>query len=274
MDQIHISGLRIRANHGVYPEETRLGQDFYVNATLYTHTRPAGLADDLDLSTNYGEVCQFLARFLQEHTYKLIEAAAEQAARALLLTFPLVQSVDFELCKPQAPISLPFDNVSVSIHRGWHRVYIALGSNLGDKEKYIQDAIHGLQALPDLRNLRCSTLVETEPYGGVEQDNFLNGVLEAETLLSPQELLDTLHGLEQAAHRERLIHWGPRTLDLDILFYDQQVIHTETLTIPHPDLQNRDFVLVPLAELAPWCWHPLLHRTAARLLEEWRARNQ
>lgn len=273
MDQLRISGLRIRANHGVYPEETRLGQDFYVNAVLYADIRPAGLADDLSLSTDYGEVCRFLTCFLREHTYKLIEAAAEQAVRALLLAFPRVRAVDLELCKPQAPIGLPFENVSVAIHRGWHRVYIALGSNLGDRQRYLQDAIDGLKALPDLRGIRCSALRETPPYGGVEQGSFLNGVLEAETLLAPQELLDALHRLEEAAHRERLVHWGPRTLDLDLLFYDEQIIHTETLTVPHPDLQNRDFVLVPLVELAPWCWHPLLRKTAAQLLEEWKERN-
>jgi dihydroneopterin aldolase/2-amino-4-hydroxy-6-hydroxymethyldihydropteridine diphosphokinase len=272
MDQLTITGLRIRANHGVYPEETRLGQDFYVDAILYGDTRAAGLADDLSLSTNYGEVCQFLTRFLQEHTYQLIEAAAEQVVQALLLAFPLVRSVKLTLHKPQAPIGLPFQDVSVTICRGWHRVYIALGSNLGDRESYLNGAVEALSEHPAIRGIRPSSWLETEPYGGVEQPGFLNGVLEAETLLPAEELLNLLHEIEQAAHRERIVHWGPRTLDLDILFYDEETIHTPDLTVPHPDLQNRDFVLRPLAEIAPYAWHPLLRKTAWQLLKELEAK--
>jgi dihydroneopterin aldolase/2-amino-4-hydroxy-6-hydroxymethyldihydropteridine diphosphokinase len=139
---------------------------------------------------------------------------------------------------------------------------------LGDREGYLNGAVNALSAHPSIRKVRPSAWLETEPYGGVEQPAFLNGVLEAETLLPPQELLDLLHQLEQAAHRERLIHWGPRTLDLDILFYDEEIIHTPDLTVPHPDLQNRDFVLRPLAEVAPSAWHPILCKTARQLLAE------
>ena len=92
---------------------------------------------------------------------------------------------------------------------------------------------------------------------GVEQEDFLNGCLELETLLTPQELLEELHRIEQEAGRERKIHWGPRTLDLDILFYDKELIETEDLIIPHVDLENRYFVLKPLAEIAPNFRHPM-----------------
>lgn len=94
---------------------------------------------------------------------------------------------------------------------------------------------------------QVSELLVTKPYGGVEQEDFLNGCLELETLLTPQELLEELHRIEQEAGRERKIHWGPRTLDLDILFYDKELIETEDLIIPHVDLENRYFVLKPLA---------------------------
>ncbi len=272
MDEIHIRGLDVFAHHGVFPEETRLGQHFIVNAVLYTDTRRAGLTDALEQTTNYGEVCQEITRFLQDHTWKLLEAAAEHTAQYLLQRFPLLSAVDLELEKPQAPIGLPFDTVSVKIHRGWRRAYVALGSNLGDKRGYIQGALDGLRQNPQMRVGRCSTFIPTAPYGGVEQDDFLNGAVELDTLLNPWELLDELHRLEQLAGRERKIHWGPRTLDLDILLYDSEVIRSQDLTIPHPDKTNRAFVLEPMAAIAPDVLHPVLHRTMAELLDELRER--
>ena len=100
----------------------------------------------------------------------------------------------------------------------------------------------------------------------MEQEDFLNGAVELETLYAPEELLDVLHTIEQAAKRERLVHWGPRTLDLDILFYDDLVQDDPALTLPHPDMHNRDFVLRPMAELAPHFMHPLLRMTMTQLL--------
>jgi len=268
MDEIRIDNLEVFAHHGVFPEENEEGQTFYVNMVLYTDLRAAGLKDELTLSTHYGEVCHFVTKWMQEHTYKLIETVAETVAREVLKAFPFIQALDVEIRKPQAPIGLPFESVSVKIHRGWHRVYVALGSNLGDKEKYLQDAVKGLDTLRDTQVVKASEWIETMPYGRVEQDCFLNGVAEVKTLLAPRELLDGLHELEAAAGRERKIHWGPRTLDLDIIFYDKLVYEDEKLIIPHVDMQNRDFVLKPMAELNPNFRHPILQRTMKQLLEE------
>lgn len=268
MDKIKIMGLRVFAHHGVFPEETKNGQDFFVNATLFLACRQAGQSDDLMKSVHYGEVSHFITAFLQEHTYQLIEAAAEHTVKALLLAFPLIEKVEFELCKPHAPIGLPFENVSVMIERGWHTVYLAVGSNMGEKEAYIENGIAELRRFSEIQVEKVSDMIVTKPYGGVSQDDFVNGALKIRTLFTPHELLDVLHEIEAHADRKRIIHWGPRTLDLDIIFYDDLVSEDDTLVIPHTDMQNRDFVLKPLLELCPNKRHPLLGRTITQLCNE------
>ena len=267
-DEIHVENLEVFARHGVFPEENRLGQKFLISLTLFTDTRPAGTADCLTQSIHYGEVSAFLTDYMHEHTYQLIEAAAEHMAEELLLRWPLLKGVTLELKKPWAPVGLPLETVSVKITRFWHTAYIALGSNLGDKKAYLDGAVEALDQVRGCRVKRVSSYLVTAPYGGVEQDDFLNGCLELETFLPPHELLDRLHDIEQAAHRERLIHWGPRTLDLDILLYDDLVMDSDDLVIPHVEMHLRDFVLLPLKEIAPNKRHPILHKTVAQLAAE------
>lgn len=266
MDEIRIDGLRFFAHHGVFDFETQQGQNFVLNAVLRCDTHDAGCSDALEDSTSYADVAQCLVDFLTKHTYHLLEAAVEQAARAVLLQFPLLREVELELQKPEAPIPLDFQTVSVRICRSWHTAYVALGSNLGDRAAYLQGALDGLAGDPCIRLGRVSTLIETAPYGDVVQDDFLNGACQIETLYTPQELLEVLHRLERNANRTREIHWGPRTLDLDILLYDQLVLDTPELAIPHRDMHNRDFVLRPMAEIAPYAQHPVFHRS---MLELW-----
>lgn len=267
MDQIIIENLAVFAHHGVYREENEKGQNFYINAVLETDTRKAGTLDDLDLSTNYGEVCAFLDNFLKEHIYKLIETVAEKASEELLLRFPSVRRVTLEIRKPEAPIPLPFESVSVKITRGWHRAYLSCGSNMGDREAHLDGAVEALKADAGCRVLRVSDWVETAPYGGVEQDNFLNGAICLETLYTPEMLLAKLHEIERDHKRERTVHWGPRTLDLDILLYEDCVMYTQELIIPHVDMQNRYFVLKPLAQIAPYERHPLLGLSIGQMYE-------
>lgn len=271
-DEIRIRGLEVYAHHGVYPKETKEGQTFVVNATLYADTRRAGLADALELSTDYGAVCQFITEWMQEHTFRLLESVAERLAGELLLKYDLITRIDLEICKPQAPIPLPFKSVSVRVTRGWHRAFVGLGSNMGDRERYIQGAIEALRAHPGMRVKKVSELIETKAYGVTEQADFLNGALELETLLEPEELLEALHEIENAADRRRVMRWGPRTLDLDILFYDRLVYESDTLAIPHADMEKRDFVLRPLNELAPYFRHPISGKTISRMLEELKER--
>lgn len=274
MDIIRIDNLEVYAYHGVYDEEKEKGQYFYVNAELYTNTRKAGMNDDLDASTNYGTVCDFIHDFMTKHTYDLIETVAEQLAQALLLEFKLVKSILLEIRKPHAPIEKEFESVSVEIERGWHEAFVAFGSNLGDKEKFIDEAIEALSNLPQINIVAISDKIVTEPYGNVEQDVFLNGVMKIETLLPADELLQILQKVEEHAGRERKIHWGHRTLDLDIIFYDDDIISEDDLIVPHPDMKNRDFVLKPLMQIAPYKLHPVYRKTISDMYAELMAKKQ
>jgi dihydroneopterin aldolase/2-amino-4-hydroxy-6-hydroxymethyldihydropteridine diphosphokinase len=268
MDKITIRGLEVFAKHGVYQEENFLGQKFVISVVLHTKTRKAGLCDDLAESINYGEVSHFITDYVTKHTWKLLESVAEHLAEALLLQYPLASQVDLKIEKPWAPIGLPLDTVSVEISRKWHEAYLALGSNMGDKQAYLDQAVAQLDARSDCQVIEVSPYLVTEPYGGVEQDDFLNGALRLRTLLEPSELLEVLHEVEHAANRVREIHWGPRTLDLDILLYDDLVMDTEDLHIPHIEMHMRRFVLEPLAAIAPWKRHPLTHKTVQEMLKE------
>jgi 2-amino-4-hydroxy-6-hydroxymethyldihydropteridine diphosphokinase len=145
------------------------------------------------------------------------------------------------------------------------RVYLSLGTNLGDREASLREALAQLGAA-GIRILRVSSLYETEPRDVPDQPWFLNAVVEAETKLFPKMLLARTQGIEQAMGRKKTRPKGPRTIDTDILLYGNSVIDTETLVIPHPRMHERRFVLEPLAELAPELRHPATRRTVREML--------
>jgi 2-amino-4-hydroxy-6-hydroxymethyldihydropteridine diphosphokinase len=144
--------------------------------------------------------------------------------------------------------------------------YIGIGSNLGDRHSHIEAARDALGQLPKTLLSGFSPVYETEPIGPGEQGRYLNAVASVQTVLSPEELLGALMDIEQAAGRERDEQWGPRTLDLDLLLYDDRVMASERLTLPHPRMHERWFVLRPLADLADDLIHPVLNITVERLL--------
>lgn len=267
MDEICISNLEVFCHHGVFEEENTLGQKFLVSAVLYTDTRRAGKSDELEYSIHYGEVCHTIKKIMEGRNYKLLEAVAETLADRLLHQYDRLQKIKLEIKKPWAPIMLPIDTVSVVIERGWHKVALSIGSNMGERKEHLDYAVSALSECPDHRNLRVSSYLETEPYGYTEQDPFLNACIVLETLMTPEELLAQIHAIEQAQGRERKIHWGPRTLDIDILFYDQAVIEEPDLCIPHPEIPLREFVLQPLEELEPNLHHPITGQTVRQMLQ-------
>jgi 2-amino-4-hydroxy-6-hydroxymethyldihydropteridine diphosphokinase len=146
-----------------------------------------------------------------------------------------------------------------------HCAYISLGSNLGDRLANLREATVRLKSIGNVS--RASSFYETEPVEFTDQPWFVNAVVELQTELAPVELLRALLGLERAMGRERKIAKGPRTIDLDLLLYDNESVNTPELTLPHPSFHQRRFVLAPLAEIAPDVIHPTLCKPAWQLLE-------
>jgi 2-amino-4-hydroxy-6-hydroxymethyldihydropteridine diphosphokinase len=145
-------------------------------------------------------------------------------------------------------------------------IYLGLGSNIGDKLNYIKSAGKEIAKLKDTKVLRSSSIYKTEPWGIKTQDEYLNSVLEIESALIPLELLKELKKIENVLGRKNREKWHEREIDIDILFYDDLILKNESVEIPHPEIQNRKFVLAPLCELNPGLVHPVLKSTVESLL--------
>jgi len=149
-----------------------------------------------------------------------------------------------------------------------HIAFIALGSNLGPREKNITAALAALQSTREVEVSKVSGLYETDPVGGPpDQGRFINAVAKISTTLSPSRLLAVCQGIEKSLGRKRAMRWGPRTIDLDILLFDDEIQSSAELTIPHPMMHERRFVLEPLCEIAPRTQHPVLQQTAREILD-------
>lgn len=268
MEHIFIKQLEVYGYHGVYEQEKRDGQNFLIDADITLQETRANQTDDLEDTVNYGSVCYFIRDYFRNHTYQLLEALTNRLSEALLEEYSGIAAVKLSIGKPQAPIEMNFENVGIWVEKKWHRVYLSVGSNMGDKQAYIDQGIEDLKKHAGIRRVRESKRIETKPYGYTDQDSFLNLAVELETYLSPYELLDAIHEIEAAANRVREIHWGPRTLDMDIVFYDMLCMTEADLIIPHMDMENRQFVLEPLCMLNPGLIHPVLHKSVTRLLQE------
>lgn len=143
-------------------------------------------------------------------------------------------------------------------------IYLLLGSNLGDKKNNLKMACDGMSSIGEIT--RRSSFYATAAWGNTAQDDFLNQAIELNTALPPHQLLEQLLAIETSLGRIRTEKWGPRTIDIDILFYRDEIINTATLRVPHPEIQNRRFALAPMNELAPGLLHPVLKRSIQDLL--------
>lgn len=268
MDRIRIKDMKVYAYHGATLKERKEGQNFYISVDMYVDTYEAVKNDNLEYAVNYASVSAFVKKYATKEKKFLIETLANDIARAILLEFKDIKKIEVEVKKTNAPMPVELEYVSVCARKKWHEVILSIGSNVGDKKGFLDMAVATLENDDNCKDLAVSRYMESKPYGGVDQDDFLNGAIKLFTIYSPYELLTVINEIEAVAGRERRVHWGPRTLDIDIVLYDDLVISDEKLVIPHFDMCNREFVLRPVAELVPHKLHPVSKKTMQELYKE------
>ena len=270
---MYIRELELFGFHGVFEEEKRLGQKFILSLELDLDLKLAGKSRDLTKSVHYGELCEKVEKEFLRESYELIETVALNLADFILNEYKIINGVKVFLKKPWAPVRKHLDTVEIMIKRRKHKAYIGLGSNIGDKEKYLNEAINKISTEKNIEIEKQSSFITTKPWGYLNQEDFLNAVIEIETTLEPEELMDLLLKIEEELDRERTIKWGPRTIDLDIIMYDDLISSNEKVILPHPRMHEREFVLKSLNEIAPYLMHPVLHKRIFTLLEELNSNN-
>ena len=255
-DRIEINGLMVTTVVGALPHEREIAQPLRVDLSLVVDLHDAGRSDELGDTVHYGEVTDRVAAVVRENKDVLLERLADRIAE-VVVGFDRVEAVELTVTKLRPPIAEHVETTSVSIRRtrgeydvaprSSHRAIVALGSNLGDREGYLARALDGLGDI-----VATSQVFETDPIGGPDaQGPYLNMVAVVDTALDPFAFVRRCQRIEAEALRQRTVRWGPRTLDVDVLFYDDVTIDSPELTIPHPRIGERRFVLAPLAEVAP-----------------------
>lgn len=251
MNKISIKNLTINAFHGVHSYEKTESQRFVFNVDMYTDFYFAYKTDDVSDTVNYSSACKTITEVTLNNSFNLIEKLAYEVAFALFESQKAIKRITLTVDKPDAPVDAQFESVSVTVDLKREKVYLSLGSSLGDKQKTLNDALAALSKTRGVTVKKVSSFIKTQPYGGVAKNEFYNCAAEVETVLTPRQLLRELNRIEAKFMRTRNVRWEDRTLDIDIIFYGKSVVSEDDLTIPHKDYLNRDFVLTPLKEIAP-----------------------
>lgn len=263
-DQIRLDTIRVSGTIGVLTEEQQRAQPFEVDLVLDVDVSAAGATDELARSVDYGVPIAIAHRIVSTERHQLLERVATRIAEEIL-ALDGVEAVEVEIRKLRVPVPEDVASSAVRIRRErlasrrrpprWSVAYLALGSNLGDRRSHLRQALARLpfeQPGTGLRITALSGVYETDPVGGPgDQGAYLNMAAEVETTLDPFQLLERCLATEAADGRDRSVRWGPRTIDVDLLLYGDVRIESPELTLPHPRMWERRFVLEPLSDIAP-----------------------
>ena len=263
-DRITLTGLTAKGHHGVFDHEREDGQDFTVDLVLHTRTERAAASDALEQTISYADVADRVVPIITGQPVALIETLAEKIAQEVLTTGAL--AVDVTVHKPAAPIPHSFSDVTISIRRlgvllqapkPAAEVVVGIGSNLHDPVTQVEVGAGKLARVLEYEQMSRTRVSPAEVAPGQpSQPNYINAIMIGSTTLSPLGLLAELQRIEDEQGRTRESHWGPRTLDLDLISYKVGGIEITSdnpdLTLPHPRAHTRSFVMEPWAEVDPW----------------------
>ena len=250
MDKITLSKMEFEGHTGCFDFEKKDGQKFIVSLDLFVDRIRGCYTDDLADTVDYSKIYEVTKETVTGDDGNLIERLAQKIADAVLEADKRILKVRVNVSKPEAPVKGIFETMEVTIERNRKEfVIVSLGSNMGDREANILAAEKALQAIDGNEGFKFASIYETEPVGLEDQPYFLNTCVGFYTDIEPFELLDKIHVIENDLLRTREVYWGPRTIDIDIIFYGDRVIMKPELTIPHPRWNVRSFVTVPLREI-------------------------
>lgn len=265
MFRILVKDLNLFGYHGVKESEKKDGQNFCFNIEILLNKNSFLNGDDLENTINYSEVIRLVKKINSSNKFNLLETFSQTIAEDIMKMSPLVEKVTVKIEKTSPPIKENLESVGVEYVLDRKReekdksknnrvdVFLSLGSNMGNREDNLRKAVDLIGRSHNINIIKVSSIYETEPMYFKDQDSFYNIVLQAQVdrELSPFEIIGFLKGIEYGFGRRTRNKYGPRIIDIDLLYYGEMVIESDFLTIPHPKIEERKFVLVPLSEIAP-----------------------
>jgi len=268
--KIYLNNMVFYGFHGIYPEERKLGQKFHVNLVIYTDDKFDPQIKNLKDTVDYTEVFYQIKQIMEVQQFQLLEDCANSIITSILKGFKVVIGLKVIIEKPGVPMNASLSSVAIEMERFRRRkkYYLGLGTNIGDLEQNLRTAIDMIGRNNNCEIKQISSFHSTKPWGYIDQDSFLNAVLEVFSEEEPEDFLLTLQAIEIEMGKIKLFENGPRIIDVDILFCEDQVIDSDSLKIPHPRIAVRDFVLMPLLEIAPDFIHPKLNLTISAIYDK------
>lgn len=266
MFRIIIKDLNLFGYHGVKESEKKDGQNFRFNIEIFISKSSFLNDDSIENTLNYSEVIRLVKSLNSDNRFNLLETFSQTIAEDIMKISPLVEKVMVRIEKTSPPVKENLKSVGVEyvldrkreekdkFEKGKVDIYLSLGSNVGNRKNNLRKAVDLISSNPNINVVKVSSIYETEPMYLKDQNSFYNVVLQAHTgiELGPFEMIGFLKGIEyDFGRRGSEKKYGPRIIDIDLLYYGEMVIESDFLTLPHPGIEERKFVLVPLSEIAP-----------------------